>query len=142
MPAFAIWTASPIPGASTTTAVSVAAATSTSACPTPTVSTTISSYAAASSTRTASGAASAMPPRCPRVAIERMKTPGSVACSCMRTRSPSSAPPVYGDVGSIASTATVRPASRSARTSSVASVDFPTPGAPVSPIVDARPVLA
>ena len=36
----------------------------------------------------------------------------------------------------------VRPASRSARTSSVASVDFPTPGAPVSPIVDAAPVLA
>ena len=31
IPAFAIWTASPMPGASTTTAVSVAAATSTSA---------------------------------------------------------------------------------------------------------------
>ena len=34
-----------------------------------------------------------------------MKTLGSVACSCMRTRSPSSAPPVYGEVGSTASTA-------------------------------------
>ena len=49
---------------------------------------------------------------------------------------------MYGDVGSIASTATVRSTSRSARTSSVASVDFPTPGAPVRPIVEARPVLA
>ena len=35
-----------------------------------------------------------------------MNTPGSVACSCIRTRSPSSAPPVNGDVGSTASTAT------------------------------------
>ena len=36
------------------------------------------------------------PPRWPRVAIERMKTPGSVAWSPIRTRSPSSAPPENG----------------------------------------------
>ena len=61
---------------------------------------------AASSTRTACGVASARPPRWPRVAIERMNTPGSVACSCMRTRSPRIAPPLNGLVGSIASTPT------------------------------------
>ena len=127
------------PARATTTAVSVAAATSTSAWPTPTVSTTTSSYPAASRMRTASGAASAMPPRCPRVAIDRMKTPGSVACSCIRTRSPSSAPPVYGEVGSTARTATATSRARAARTSPAASVDFPTPGAPVRPIVEAAP---
>ena len=62
--------------------------------PTPTVSTMTRSYPAASRIRTASGAASAIPPRCPRVAIDRMNTSGSVACSCIRTRSPSRAPPV------------------------------------------------
>ena len=33
------------------------------------------------------------------MAIERMKTPGSVAWSCMRTRSPRMAPPLKGDGG-------------------------------------------
>ena len=50
------------------------------------------------------------PPRWPREAIDRMKTPGSVACSCIRTRSPSSAPPENGDDGSTASTPTRQPA--------------------------------
>ena len=53
----------------------------------------------------ASGTARARPPRWPRVAIERMNTPGSVAWSCMRTRSPRMAPPLNGEVGSMASTA-------------------------------------
>ena len=51
----------------------------------------------------------------PRVAIERMKTPGSVAWSCMRTRSPRIAPPEKGDDGSTASTATSMSAARSER---------------------------
>src|SRR4051794_118125 len=72
--------------------------------------------------------------------MDRMKTSGSVACSCIRTRSPSRAPPVYGEVGSIARTATRRPAARAVRTSAVAIVDLPTPGAPVSPTVAAVPV--
>ena len=42
----------------------------------------------------------------PRVAIDLMNRPASVACSCIRTRSPRIAPPVNGDDGSIASTAT------------------------------------
>ncbi len=44
-------------------------------------------------------------PRCPRVAMERMKTVGSSACCCMRIRSPKMAPPLKGEVGSMASTA-------------------------------------
>ena len=54
--------------------------------------------------------ARASPPRWPRVAIDRMNTPSSRAWSCMRTRSPRMAPPVNGDVGSTASTATRSPA--------------------------------
>src|SRR5580700_8939607 len=69
-----------------------------------------------------------------------MKTPSSVACSCMRIRSPSSAPPVNGDVGSTASTATRRPAARNARSSAPVTVDLPTPGAPVRPMIRAPPV--
>ena len=57
----------------------------------------------------------ASPPRCPRVAIERMKTSRSSAWSCIRTRSPSRAPPENGDDGSTASTPTRCPAARSAR---------------------------
>src|SRR5580700_7696947 len=69
-----------------------------------------------------------------------MKTPSSVACSCMRIRSPSSAPPVNGDVGSTASTATRRPAARNALSSAPVTVDLPTPGAPVRPMTRAPPV--
>ena len=47
-----------------------------------------------------------------RLAIERMKTPSSVAWSCMRTRSPSSAPPENGELGSTASTPTFIPRRR------------------------------
>ena len=57
----------------------------------------------------------ASPPACPRDAIERMNTPSSAAYACIRTRSPSSAPPVIGDDGSTATTATVRPAVRELR---------------------------
>jgi len=48
----------------------------------------------------------------PRAAIDRMNTPGSSAIDSMRIRSPSSAPPVNGDVGSTATMPTVKPASR------------------------------
>ncbi len=59
----------------------------------------------------------------------------------MRTRSPRMAPPLKGDVGSTASTATCGTASapgQPPRTSLMrpsVSVDFPAPGAPVSPTV-------
>ena len=82
----------------------------------------------------ARGAAAASPPSWPRLPIDLMYTPASVACSCIRTRSPSSAPPVNGDDGSTASTATRLPRARNARTSALVTVDFPAPGAPVKPI--------
>ncbi len=120
--------------------VSASATISISLCPTPTVSISTTSQPAASSTRRACGVAHASPPRWPRVAIERMNTPSSVACSPIRTRSPSSAPPENGDDGSTASTPTRRPVARTTRTSSDVVVDLPTPGGPVRPTTCARPV--
>ena len=79
--------------------------------------------------------ASDSPPRCPRVAIERMKTPSSVAWSAMRTRSPRMAPPEKGDEGSMASTAASMSSARTTPRSAFVSVDFPAPGAPVMPTV-------
>ena len=54
--------------------VSAIAAMSTSACPTPTVSTSTTSKPVDSRTRTACGVDAAMPPSCPRDAIDLMKT--------------------------------------------------------------------
>ena len=51
----------------------------------------------------------------------------------MRTRSPSSAPPLDLDEGSTAITPTVLPALRQAATSAAHSEDLPTPGGPVTP---------
>jgi hypothetical protein len=45
------------------------------------------------------------------------------------------APPVKGDDGSIASTATSSPAPRMIESSAFVSVDLPAPGAPVMPTV-------
>src|SRR4051794_18622408 len=130
---------SPRPGAISTTVVSASPATSTSLWPTPTVSTTTTSNPAASRTRIAWGVVHASPPRWPGEAIDRMKTPGSVAWSCIRTRSPSSAPPENGDDGSTASTPTRRPAARSSVTRALVVVDLPTPGGPVMPTTCACP---
>src|SRR4051794_23841186 len=55
----------------------------------------------------------------------------------MRTRSPRMAPPVKGLLGSTASTPTRAPSARRWRTSAAVSVDFPAPGAPVTPMVHA-----
>ena len=104
---------SPQPGVTTTAVVSAADAISTSIWPTPTVSTITTPMPAAPSRRTASGTASDSPPRCPACAMERMKTVGSSACWLMRTRSPRIAPPLKGDVGSTARTATCGTASAS-----------------------------
>ena len=51
-----------------------------------------------------------MPPCEPRVAMLRMKMPGSWASSFMRMRSPMIEPPEYGLLGSIAITPTRLPA--------------------------------
>ena len=128
-PALWAWTASPAPGFSTTTVVSADPAISTSTCPTPTVSTSTMGKPAASSTRMASGLASASPPSdLFEVAMERMNTPRSRACSCMRTRSPRKAPPENGEEGSTARIATSSPAARMSLMSWSVRVDFPAPG--------------
>ncbi len=98
------WIASPDSGTSTTTTVSAAAVISSSVCPTPTVSTSTRSKPNASMTSITSLVVVARPPREPRLAIERMKMPESVARSVIRILSPRSAPPEYGDVGSTATT--------------------------------------
>src|SRR5256884_3060097 len=140
IPAFMVWTASPVIGISTTTVVCARVAISTSLCPAPTVSTITMSMPSASRTRTASKVARASPPACPRVAIDRMKTPGSTPVSAIRIRSPSTAPPVYGDVGSTATTPTFRSRLRYLRTSRLIRELLPTPGGPVNPTTWARPV--
>src|SRR3989442_6393352 len=89
---------------------------------------------------TASAAARQRPPRAPRVAIERIKTPGSRARSFMRIRSPRIAPPENGEEGSTATTPTVRPRARATSASPRTSVLLPLPGAPVTPTIWARPV--
>ena len=75
-PALSACTESPEPGISTSTTVSALVATSTSLWPTPTVSSSSTSLPEASSTSSACSVASEIPPRWPRVDIERMNTPG------------------------------------------------------------------
>ena len=72
--------------------------------------------------------------------IDRMNTPGSRKWSVSRMRSPSTAPCVNGLDGSTEITPTESSRWRTWRTSAPISVDFPTPGGPVTPIVYARPV--
>src|SRR3954447_16406699 len=69
-----------------------------------------------------------------------MTTPGSRKWSVRRIRSPSKAPFVNGDDGSIDKTATFRSRARALFTSVPISVDLPTPGGPVKPMTAARPV--
>ena len=104
MPALSACTSSPVPGTSVTIDTSAVRMMSTSSWPTPTVSMITMSLPAASSTSAASPVARASPPRWPRVAMLRMNTPASDACACIRSRSPSTAPPVNGLVGSTAIT--------------------------------------
>ncbi len=132
---------SPDSGTSSSRLVSAMRDTASSDCPTPTVSTRIRSKPAASRTSHTSRVEVARPPSEPRVAIERMNTPGSSAMLSIRIRSPSRAPPEKGLVGSTATTATVCPWARSAATSRSVSVDLPAPGGPVMPIRWARPRL-
>ncbi len=80
-----------------------------------------------------------MPPVAPRVAMLRMNTPGSLASSVMRMRSPRIAPPEYGLDGSMATMPTFSPRSRKTAVSFATSVDFPLPGTPVRPMTWAEP---
>jgi hypothetical protein len=66
----------------------------------------------ASSAVIASVVAVESPPNEPRADIDRKNTSISPTFEAMRIRSPSTAPPVYGDEGSIAMMPTVSPRSR------------------------------
>jgi hypothetical protein len=81
-----------------------------------------------------SNVAAAKPPNCPRVASDRINTPGSPWCSCMRMRSPRMAPRVQALLGSTARMPTVLFWLRKTRAKAAANVLFPAPGGPVSPI--------
>ena len=130
-----VWMPSPDSGTSTTTVVSASLTMSSSVWPTPTVSTRTQSKPAASRSFCVSAVARARPPRLPRVAMLRMNTPGSSVWACIRIRSPRTAPPVNGLVGSTATTPTVAPVFRIAAVSRSTSVLFPAPGGPVMPTV-------
>src|SRR5690242_13139811 len=138
-PALSVWMASPDSGTSTSTVVSALRAMSSSVWPTPTVSTRMRANPNASSRSAASSVVVARPPCAPRVAIERMKTCGSRLADSMRMRSPSSAPPVNGLVGSTATTPTESPWARYSWISRSVSVLFPAPGGPVMPTRRAAP---
>ena len=72
----------------------------------------------------------ARPPSEPWVAIERMNTPGSSACACMRMRSPSTAPPVNGLEGSTATIPTVALVRAQVRGQAIHHGGLPAPGRP------------
>ena len=137
IPAFRNCSTSPDPGCTTTATVSAASATSVSDWPTPTVSITTTSNAAASACAAVRVAGARPPSRSP-AAVERMNSPRSPGSASIRIRSPSSAPPERLDVGSTASTATVRPSARQARASADSNVDLPAPGGPVTPTMCER----
>ena len=140
IPAFSIWTSSPLPGWSNTVTVSAVLMMSTSFWPAPTVSTMIRSFPNASSAFTASAVAIETPPRLPRALIDRKKTSMSPMFEAIRIRSPSTAPPVNGEEGSMPMIPTVRPWSRYVFATLSTRVDLPAPGLPVMPMTSAFPV--
>src|SRR5665213_1022711 len=71
-----------------------------------------------------------------------MNTSRSSTWACILIRSPRRAPPENGELGSTATTATRRCSPRNSRSNSAISVDLPTPGDPVTPMVCALWALA
>ena len=113
IPAFRNWSASPEPGWTTTATVSAASATSVSDWPTPTVSMTTTSNAAASACAAARVAGARPPSRSP-AAVERMKSPRSRGVGLDPRAVAEQRAAERLEVGSTASTATVRPRARHA----------------------------
>ena len=139
VPALIAWTSSPSPGGQTTTRVSASATIAVSDWPVPTVSTITRSKPQASKQSTAARVARERPPSSPRAENERMKTFVCAAFAPMRMRSPSTAPPLIGLDGSMATTAIVWPCASQRPSSASTSVDLPLPGTPVMPTTQARP---
>src|SRR2546427_5787136 len=133
-PAFNVWMPSPDSGTSTSTVDSAVRATSSSVWPTPTVSIRIRSNPNASRRSATSSVVVARPPCAPRVAMDRMNTPGSRPADSIRLRPPSNAPPVKGLVGSTATTPTPSCRARNRWISRSVSVLLPAPGGPVTPM--------
>ena len=119
--------------------VSLTSETSSVDWPTPTVSTMITSLPKASRAVIAWGVASDSPPVWLRSARLRRKTCGSSQDPCMRSRSPSNAPPVKGLVGSTAMMPTVRPLFLNCLVRRSVRVLLPEPGGPVIPMRRAFP---
>ena len=113
--------------------MSTMSATAVSDWPTPTVSTITVSKPAASTSSMASRVRRATPPRVAPAGDGRMKAACWRDSSSMRVLSPRIEPPPRLDEGSIASTASERPRSSSARPKRSMKVDLPTPGTPVMP---------
>ena len=140
-PAFSAWIESPEPGISTSTIVSAWSMMSTSAWPTPDgLEEHVVACPTASMSSAACSAASDSPPSAPRLAIERMNTPGSRKCSVRRMRSPSSAPLRERRRRVDREHADLAVRARRAFVSAPISVDLPTPGGPVKPTTAAWPV--
>ena len=119
--------------------MSVIAATAASDCPTPTVSTTTTSNPAASTIRIVSGVRRATPPSDVPDGVGRMYARGSAARRSILVLSPRIEPPLTVEDGSTASTASLWPRSRRNMPKDSMNVDFPTPGAPDSPMRRACP---
>ena len=137
-PAFSAWIPSPRAGPSTTTMRSATAAHRSSACPEPTVSISTRSHPQARRNPAMSSTMRGTLPDEERVAIERTYTRSLMAglsTEDMRMRSPSRAPPVRGELGSTASSATLWPSLAHAVIKASTRTDLPTPGAPVMAIV-------
>jgi hypothetical protein len=115
-------------------------ATATSLWPVPIVSTSTVSKPAASHSSSASRVRAATPPSVVPPGDGRMNALECRLRSVIRVLSPRMLPPVTAELGSTASTATVRPAAHSRRPSASMSVLLPTPGAPVMPTRMAPPV--
>ena len=114
-------------------------ATAASDWPTPTVSTITRSKPAASQAIIASRVRRATPPRVPPAGEARTKLFSLRASSGIRILSPRIEPPDRSLEGSIASTASRRPAAMARVPKASMKVDLPTPGAPEMPSLTALP---
>ncbi len=121
--------------------MSVISATAVSDWPTPTVSTITTSKPAASHSSSASRVRRATPPSVSPAGLGRMKASLRRLSSVMRVLSPRIEPPEILDDGSMASTATLCPASIRYWPKDSMKVDLPTPGGPEMPRRIDLPVL-
>ena len=141
MPRLMPCSSSPALGSIKTKKKSTMAATSYSLWPTPTVSTRITSKPAASHSNMVSRVFCATPPKAPSDGLGRIYAFCSRLNNSMRVLSPRILPPLNGELGSTANTATFLPWLIRCKPNASINVDLPTPGIPVIPIRILLPVL-